>query len=146
MWCQRELGKQAEGAGWRLGLALRCPHPEEHCVITEMWHQSFQRLPQTLPRQPQLPPGLGGWGTWYDPHAMLLGGGESSSKLLENIRLWGPSGGKGLPGENNLIFGQRETVDGVQVPIFETSLGPKRKDAAVPCAWVASWEKRQVSM
>lgn len=34
----------------------------------------------------------------------------------------------------------RETVDG------ETSPGPRRKDAVVPCAGVASWEERQVSL
>lgn len=45
-----------------------------------------------------------------------------------------------------MIFGQRETVDGVYVPISETSPGPKRKAAVVPYAWVASWEKRQVSL
>lgn len=56
---------------------------------------------------------VGDMQAWYDPRAMLLGGGESSSKILENIRLWGPRGEKGLRVGNNQIFGQRETVDGV---------------------------------
>lgn len=127
------------------GLALLCPHPEEHCVITETRHQSFQQLPQTLPGQPQLPPGLGGWGTCRPgmTPVQCCWEGVSASKILENIRLWGPSGEKGLRVGNNLIFGQREKMCRFQ---FLKLARPKAEGRVAPDAWVASWEKRQVSL
>lgn len=57
--------------------------------------------------------------------------GESYGKISENIRLWGPRGGKGLPAGNKLVFGQRETADGVWIPVLEPSPGPRRKNTVV---------------
>lgn len=39
-----QLGKQAQGAGWRLALAPLRPHPEGHCVITETRHHTLRGL------------------------------------------------------------------------------------------------------
>lgn len=65
--------------------------------------------------------------------------GESSGKISENIRLWGLRGGKGLPAGNKLVFGPRETADGVWIPVFEPSPGPRRKNTVVPNAWEAGF-------
>lgn len=91
------------------------------------------------------PGGVGDTPTWNDPHATLLRGGESSGKILENIRLWGPRGRKGLPAENNLVFGQKDS-GWYLGSNSEPSPGPRRKNAMVSYGWVASWKKRQVTL
>lgn len=59
--------------------------------------------------------------------------GERSGKISENIRLWGLRGGKGLPAGNKLVFSPRETADGVWIPVFEPSPGPRRKNTGSYC-------------
>lgn len=92
-----QFGKQAQEAGWRLGLALLRPHPEEHCVITEMQHHSSRPTPSDPARAAATssrPGRVGDTQTWNDPHAML---GREIWQNLRKHQALGPERWEGAP-------------------------------------------------